>query len=507
MKATPEVIVITENPSLRDLVRDCFGEHSETYLYGTPEYDLNEIAELNPQVLIVDTGIYIKDRRINKEHINCKLLILIGQAQESPTRGGFDILIRSAFDLLVLKDLVLKCAIPPKDRDEDSLKAYLFDLLKRLSRALEEAYQKQALLDSVLGCISSGVLVTDLSGRVVLANPVARNILSQLSGTIQGCHLSEIIGKQRAERILNPRRDRPHHYRNEMVLNLPDGRTLVLGYTTTDRRDPSGRLIGKVISFRDLTELKQLQYEVEKLNRFSVVAEITSAVAHEIRNPLAGIRAMAQAIDEALPENDPQRQYTQRILKQVDRLNDILRAFFNYARPPAPEVRPVRLSEVINDIEPLVANSMNKKAIRFIKRIPPDLPRVLFDPTQLQQVLLNFILNSIDAVEEGRGVIELRAEEVKDFPRMADKKTVRIDIKDNGAGIPEHLQERVFMPFFTTKPWGTGLGLSVVKRIVEENAGLVEFSSAPGRGTVFTVYIRAEDASKTTHNLSGGGRR
>ncbi|RME66476.1 MAG: PAS domain-containing protein [Nitrospirae bacterium] len=500
MKSSPEVIVLTENPALQDFAKECFGDLCMVYPLNPTEKDLQDISGISPGVIIVDTKVYSKNRAIQKDKLGCNLLILIGEPESSLEGRDFDILLRNPFDLLILKEMVLQCATPSDRTDEEPLKTYLFELLKRLSNALEEAYHKQTLLDSVLDCISSGVIVTDLDGRIIMANPEAKNILKDIEKEIEGKLLADILGKERADRILRPQKDRPHPYRNELVLHLKNGKALILGYTTTERKSPTGKITGKIISFRNLTELKELQYEVEKLNRFSMVAEITSAVAHEIRNPLAGIRAMAQAIDEALPEGNPHKQYTQRILKQADRLNDILKSFFNYAKPPAPQTRPVGIADILNDIEPLIANSLNKKSIKFVKKLQPGLPRVLFDPTQLQQVLLNLILNSIDAVEEGRGTIEVMAELIKDFYRAGDK-VIRIEVRDNGAGIPEHLQERVFMPFFTTKPWGTGLGLAVVKRIVEENGGKIEFTSKPGKGTAFSIYLKAENGNENRHKM------
>lgn len=504
MNTNPKVIVLTENPVLSDFVMKCFGEICMPILASPSPETVKEIARIGPQVLIVDSSMFSHLDALQKETIGCELLIVVGQPGQAISDRDFDILVRAPFGLFLLRDLVMQYVNFADGQEEDSLRGYLFDLLKRLSTALESSFQQQALLDSVLECISSGVIVTDLKGKVVRANPEARRILGEITSEIEGRTLSDIIGFEPARRVLETKKGQ-FSYRNEIVLELPSGRTIILGYTTTDRKDSFDRAIGKIISFRDLTELKELQYEVEKLNRFSIVAEIASAVAHEIRNPLAGIRAMAQAIDEAMKEGDPKKEYIQRIIRQTDRLNEILKSFFNYAKPPEPNIRPVDLDEVINELEPLIASRLQKKGVSFVKRIQKGLPPLLFDPAQLQQVLLNLILNAIDAVPEDKGTIEICAREIKDFSKKADN-IVRIDVRDNGEGIPGHLQGKVFMPFFTTKAWGTGLGLAVVRRIVEENSGQITLTSTPGKGTTFTLYIKCADGNRNSHkDPSGGG--
>ncbi len=504
MSQAPRVIVIADSPGFRDFVTECFGQLCRTVFVRASTSSVRDVLKDSADLLLVEARAFNRLRDLDKQRTGCKLLIVIGQVSEVSADKDFDVLLKSPYDLLLLKDMVLQCVVPYGQDEDPSLRGYLFDLLKRLATALERAYQQQALLDSVLECISSGVVVTDLKGIVLRANPEAKRVLGQMCSQIEGKDLRDIIGVEPAERVLAARQGQ-FSFRNEIVLNSPQGKGVILGYTTTERKDSSGRTIGRIISFRDLTELKELQHEVEKLNRFSIVAEIASAVAHEIRNPLAGIRAMAQAIDEAMDKEDPKKEYTQRIIRQADRLNDILKSFFNYAKPPQPKMRPVRLQEVIDELEPLITNRLNKKGIRFIKRLQKYLPPVLFDPSQLQQVLLNLILNAIDAVPETGGRIEIFAEQVKDSPEMDDKK-IRIDVRDNGEGIPPELQERVFMPFFTTKAWGTGLGLAVVRRIVEENSAELYLTSTPGKGTTFSIYLRrVNETEQTNKGASGRG--
>ena len=148
---------------------------------------------------------------------------------------------------------------------------------------------------------------------------------------------------------------------------------------------------------------------MEKMNRFSTIAEIASAVAHEVRNPLAGIRTMSQVIDEQLAADAPHKEYTRRIIKQVDRLNELLTDFFTYARPPVPKRRAVPLRRIIEEIKPLVHSRLTKTGVTLLEEYEEKLPDIFADPSQIQQVFLNLFLNSLAALRREDGKIAIKS--------------------------------------------------------------------------------------------------
>jgi signal transduction histidine kinase len=256
---------------------------------------------------------------------------------------------------------------------------------------------------------------------------------------------------------------------------------------------------GSILSFQDITVEHGLRQEMEKMNRLATVAEIASAVAHEVRNPLAGIKTMGQAIEERMAADDANREYVTRIVRQVDRINHLLTEFFTYARPPEPQMRDVDLGETVADTLQLVSARMRRHGIRTSVDIAAD-ARVVADPAQVQQVLLNLLLNAVQAIDEDGGEIRVSAARVRagDLPAgtavpagiPARDEYVRLSVRDSGRGIPAGLRDKVFEPFFTTRHDGTGLGLAIVYRILKENGAFVRVDSVPGR-TTFDIYFEA----------------
>ncbi|MEW6110332.1 MAG: ATP-binding protein [Nitrospirota bacterium] len=286
-----------------------------------------------------------------------------------------------------------------------------------------------------------------------------------------------------------------------MVLHSKHGEERIIGFTTAPRVNTAGDMDGIIVSFRDITDVKRIQKEMERVSRLSTIAEIASAVAHEIRNPLAGIKTMAQSIEENLGETDGNKEYISRIIKQVDRLNDILKTFFTYARPAKPRITRTSLINIINEVKPLVGNKLMEKNILMIENYERGLPDILVDPNQMQQVFLNLLLNSIDAVA-GKGRIEIVAKSLQPaereaysivFPELKDNGDyIVLKFSDNGCGMPKETAEKIFEPFFTTKSSGSGLGLSIVYSLLHENNAAIFVDSVEGAGSTFIIFLEAD---------------
>jgi signal transduction histidine kinase len=224
-------------------------------------------------------------------------------------------------------------------------------------------------------------------------------------------------------------------------------------------------------------------------------------VAHEVRNPLAGIKIMAQSIQEEAKDNSEQHECAQRITRQVDRLNVLLSDFFSYARPAEPNKRPTSLEDIILETKPLIYNRLIQNHILLHEDITPNLPKIVADPHQLQQVFLNLFLNAIDAIKQ-QGRIDIRAslpnrnqlrQYRKDYPALLENSPyVVVHFTDNGTGMTPSTAEQVFEPFFTTKTSGAGLGLSIVYRTLKENNAAIVLKSREGKGTTFTIFLKAD---------------
>ncbi len=348
-----------------------------------------------------------------------------------------------------------------------------------------------------LEMIGAGLIFTDMDGVILYVSRSAERILKLMSRHIIGRNINEFVTMDNVEFIPTPSREGEI---NEVRFNFR-GKTLYLGYHSEYVSTIDGRVAGYLMAFMEISELKRLQQEQARIDKLASLGILASGIAHEIRNPLAGIKAMAQTIQNELPPDDPNHVYVERIIKQVNRLDTILKAFFAYARPKIPYRTEVDLKEVMSDIEIMLKHQVEKKNIKLKVNIPSKLPYVLVDKDQLQQILINLILNSIDAVDKDHGLIEVKARRIASVPgknngnKSCSKNIqnlcgVEIIVKDNGCGIDPGVMDKIFDPFFTTKPKGTGLGLSIVHQLVTENCGEIYVNSYPGRGTKFTLKFQ-----------------
>jgi len=231
-----------------------------------------------------------------------------------------------------------------------------------------------------------------------LASPegllVSQSIFKPVTKQLEGQYLREILGTEAAEQLLATGSVRSNQFDRELSFATPTGDKKTIGFSNVCREDASGQKMGVIISLADISELQYVRREMEKMNRLATIAEIASAVAHEVRNPLAGIKIMAQSIEEEARDNSEQQECARRITRQVDRLNILLSDFFSYARPAEPKKRPTSLEAILIETKPLINSRLSKNHIRLHEDLSTDLPKIIADPHQLQQVFLNLFLNA-----------------------------------------------------------------------------------------------------------------
>ena len=381
------------------------------------------------------------------------------------------------------------------------MKQQLLQLISDLRRSNASVEEEKKFSTSLIEGLHHGLLVVNLAGRVQRSNAIAQTVLQPMNKNIDGELLADIIGKEASDQLLRIVPPDTDQFERELVFTTPTGENKALGFSTVSQQDTAGKNIGVIISLADISEVKYVRREMEKMNRLATIAEIASAVAHEVRNPLAGIKIMAQSIEEEAQDNSEQLECAQRIGRQVDRLNVLLSDFFAYARPAEPQKRAVSLADIIIETKPLINSRLSKNHIDLHMDISSELPLVIADPHQLQQVFLNLFLNAIDAIKQ-QGRIDISAERPttkqlqhykKKYPLLRqDAPCLLVHFTDNGTGMSPTTAEKVFEPFFTTKTSGAGLGLSIVYRTLKENDGGIVIASEEGKGTTFTMFLQAE---------------
>ncbi|MCB0277117.1 MAG: GAF domain-containing protein [Calditrichaeota bacterium] len=368
-------------------------------------------------------------------------------------------------------------------------------------------------LDQVINQLSFGIVIIGEDHRIKFLNEHAAELLNITAEEGQYRPLSQFLGKNAVEEIIaSVGNSTLPIERPELEVEIQKGHRFLLGYSVKEFSDKVNKEHGYIISLKDITYTKEMQEEMRRVDRLASLGVMASGIAHEIRNPLAGIKAMAQTFEEELEPSDPKNEYVQRIVRLVNRLDDLLRTLFSYAKPSKPDRRYCHIQSTLRDVISLLIQKMREHQIELVENIQKDLPEAFVDPGQIQQVLVNLFLNSIEAIsEKGRIGINIRAINSEDagemhVPILGNSNSpafIEIHIGDNGCGISEENLQHIFNPFFTTKTFGTGLGLSIVYQIVKENEGMIHYESEIDRGTDCYLYIPAKRYEAVA---AGGGQ-
>ncbi|MDY0291095.1 MAG: ATP-binding protein [Desulfuromonadaceae bacterium] len=240
-------------------------------------------------------------------------------------------------------------------------------------------------------------------------------------------------------------------------------------------------------------ELEQYHFhQMEQADRLAAIGEMATGVAHEIKNPLAGIKGALPLVAEDFPPEDERRQVVEDIMAQIERLNKTATDLLKFGRPGTPQFDYLNINDLLNETLFFVAQHPEARNIEQHRDLGQDLPLIWADCKQLQQVLLNIVINALQATPVGGSVSLATAQAT-----VGGREHVQVTIADNGPGIPADLQEKIFTPFFTTKNRGTGLGLPICKQLVKQNNGRIYMHSSP-TGTVFTLQFPVVEAFELT---------
>ena len=253
--------------------------------------------------------------------------------------------------------------------------------------------------------------------------------------------------------------------------------------------------LAAAVAYREMiaplrVKLIESQALVERHEKLAALGVLAAGVAHEIRNPLTAIKARLYTQQKALAPASRERADAEFISREIDRLEKIVSDFLRFARPVEPERVPVSPANLLREVRQLMAEQLRESSIDLAVERAVE-TKVLGDPEQLKQVLINLVQNAAEALGTG-GTIKLRAVESRIALGGRMRDVAIIEVEDNGTGMPPEVQKRLFDPFFTTKPTGTGLGLSIAARIVEKHGGALRVKTAANHGTTFGVVLPVE---------------
>ena len=414
----------------------------------------------------------------------------------------------------------LEYVIPVRTRDEIAVLArHLNRMASELGTHRAELEKTNCELDqkvkelsvmanynaTILASMTSGLITLDLDGRFEAMNHTAEVIFGVSSLSVHGHHYSQIVAadslfSQIIERALQRRM--PINV-PRMAFIRPDGRAVPLGLRTAMRHD-HGQTSGLLIIFEDLSPVQELERRLRHADRLAAVGQVTAGLAHEIKNPLTSVRAFVQLVRKK--HNDARfiEQFDRIVLHEVDRINSIIEELLDVTRSVPLQHRPIAILPLLGRVAEAYTETMVQQRVCLETDWAKILPSINADPEQLQRAFGNLLLNALEAMPEG-GVLSMVCRTAPkstsnivaadaSVTRMAPEHElyameIEVIVRDTGLGIPADQLDNVFTPFFTTKKKGTGLGLALTHKIIEDHGGSIHMASELGQGTAVTVRL------------------
>jgi two-component system, NtrC family, sensor histidine kinase PilS len=354
----------------------------------------------------------------------------------------------------------------------------------QLIEATQSLATLRALHERIVESIRSGVVTTDLQGRIYTFNAAAEEITGYKTLDVRGQGASIFFGelKDRIAQSMSAAQAGEPSPRFEAYCLTSDGLRLRLGFSISPLFSETGETTGLVITFQDLTEIRTLEEAARRQDRLAAVGRVAAGIAHEIRNPLASMRGCIQVLRSDLDSDSSQAQLMEIILRESDRLNQIITDFLTYARPRNTQLASLDLREPLTETFTLLRHSPEIRDGHVLEEdLPAEPVMVNADASQLKQVFWNLSRNALQAMPEGG---TLRAELQQAAPGR-----LRITFKDSGRGMTPEQVEHLFEPFSSYTTGGTGLGLSIVYQIIRDHGGTINVRSREGQGTTITIEL------------------
>ncbi|MGE5672793.1 MAG: ATP-binding protein [Mycobacterium leprae] len=344
-------------------------------------------------------------------------------------------------------------------------------LMAEVEERLHNTEELKNFADTLLDNLQTAILVIDQEGRLVSLNASARMRFGEVDGLAPGSPLPvELAQALRTDLALAdeqvPERD-------------VEWAGAVLEMQAIPLHDQRGITLGAICMARDVTTVRSMEEQVQRVERLAAVGQLAAGAAHEIRNPLTSIRGFIQLI-QARVASAP-GEYFQIIINEIDRIDEIIRDLLILARPVSAERVETKLEAILDEVLLLHKSQLERQMVQVTSDVYPTVSKIAIDPKMFRQLLHNLITNAIQAMPYG-GILSLLA-------RPAGNGEVVLQIGDTGVGIAPENQKRLFMPFFTTKEEGTGLGLALCYSIVQAHGGRIDVESREGLGTTFTITL------------------
>lgn len=355
-----------------------------------------------------------------------------------------------------------------------------------VNKRTKEIEQSNLFKEHIINSISGGLITFDTEGIVLSVNKNVSEMCEIEAHKLIGMRLRETPFIEFVDKdLFYDALATGKRYTNRESTVLLGGKSSIIEYNIFPIEDSENMIQGITVTFKDVTLIRQNMNQIKRRDKFESIGRLTANIAHEIRNPLTAIKTYIELIPKKMNNEAFQKQIVKDVPQVIERLNDLITELLEYARPREAQKSLFALDRPIVEVMSLVEGELRKNGIQLETQLLPSC-LVKMDSQQLKQILINLVINSIEAVKN------------KEEPMIAIK-TVKgeegyyIEVIDNGIGIPAEDMGVIFEPFFTKKSSGTGLGLSVAQQLAEENDGLLTAESQVGQGTVMRLYLPLPD--------------
>jgi len=408
--------------------------------------------------------------------------------------GSIDTLVEAAQNLSN-GDLNSKIEVPPLKNEFQALaQAFnsMVDSLKNERLRFESVHALyQALFESAGDAIMLTSLAGDSRGQIIAANSAASELYGYSPDELLGMYITELLPDNKEQRFENRMktimsgewsRDKVKRKRKDGALIPID---ISVGLLELDDQK-------YLLSFcKDISAQLKAEEEMQHANQLALVGQMAAGLAHEIKNPLAGIKVSLDVISDEVDLPPEDKEIFTRIINEINRMERLLKSLLNYARPPVPQFDFLDINRLLDySIKNVAVTAIKdtEQTVHFEKDFIEGLPQVEVDSAQLQQVFLNIYINAIDAMVAGGTITTVT--------RKDGENHIWIEISDTGKGLSEEAQAKIFNPFYTTKTKGSGLGLAICKRLIEQHSGTIDVASKLGEGTSFVITLPLTHESK-----------
>ena len=352
-------------------------------------------------------------------------------------------------------------------------------------RISQEALNRvQAFTGLLISRLPVGIIATDQNGKIITFNSKAAAMTGKSVESVINGNPADVLSSEVA-RFFALQDNSDEITDRDVILTGTDNIQYSLHLSSLPVYNQYSIFMGRVLLMYDLSELKRLEKEVQRHDRLVALGKMAAGVAHEVRNPLSSIKGFATLLGSKFKEGSREHEASDLLVQEAERLNRSITELLNYARPTALRKDPVNLGEMVDLSLKLISSDAQALGVNISLDIEPDLPAISVDRDRINQVLLNLYLNGLQAMEDSTAKKELSVS----VRLNKEENALVIEVRDTGCGIPQDDLDKVLDPYFTTKPEGTGLGLALAYKIIDEHNGSIQFDSIQGKGTSVSITL------------------